>query len=365
MKSPVNPAIIKKVNQIQATHIPTPKVANAITELKAQKEASEILPGMRPIWAKELKLMDIPPPSWLVEQFVSDSGISLISSKPGNFKTMLAIEIAKCVAKGEPLFEIFQTKQSKVLIIDEESGNGRLKKRQSILGADEADIASISFPNIKMSEKYAEAIIKYCKTNGIGLVIFDSLTRFHVAQENTSQEMSEVLSYFHLIPKAGIAIIIIHHDPKSGYKQPDSSNTLRGSGDILAISDVHIALQKDKYTKNKIIVKQLKSRDDDTIDDFELVAKNNEDKTKLWFEYLGEAPKVKSRDELAEDAIIEYILEHGLSSQSEIIAALTGTAGQTKTATILDEMAYEYRLVPSIGKRGKKFFDLPTEQENE
>lgn len=358
MKAPVNPQIAKKVNAIKAS----PEVAEAIAEIKAK---NEILPGISPIWASELKQMDIPPPSWVVDQFVSDSGISLISSRPGNFKTILAIEIAKCVAQGKPLFGVFETKQTKVLILDEESGDGRLKRREFILEADEADIATLSFASVKMSQKYAEAIIRYCNVNGIGLVIFDSLTRFHTAQENTSQEMSEVLSYFHFIAKAGIAVLIIHHDPKSGYTNPDSSNTLRGSSDILAISDVHIALQKDKYTKNKITVKQLKSRDDELIDDFELVAKNNEDRTRLWFEYVGEAPKQKTKDELTDETIIAYISEHGYSSQEDIVAALSGIAGQTKVATRLDTLAADHRLDPFKGARGKKYFDLPKEQDDE
>jgi hypothetical protein len=365
MSSSVNPALAKKFKDIGDSHVPSPEVAETIAELKGQKGASEILPGIRPIWAIELKRMDISPPSWVVDQFVSDSGISLISSKPGTFKTMLAIEIAKCVAYGETLFEVFETKQTKVLILDEESGNGRLKQRQSLLGADEADIATFSFANVKMSQKYAEAIIKYCQANGVGLVIFDSLTRFHVAQENTSQEMSEVLSHFHLIAKAGIAVLIIHHDPKSGYAQPDSSNTLRGSGDILAISDVHIVLQKVKNTNNKITVKQLKNRDGEPIDDFQVVVKNNENKTRLWFEYAGEAPKRKPNDELVDEAILALLMERGRLFQGEVIEAIS-IAGEKKITDRLYELAAaENKLDCTIGAHGRKYYELKVEQPDE
>jgi hypothetical protein len=365
IKPPLGPQLVKKFDDLAATHVPSSKVSETIAGHKPQEEITEILPGVRPIWASELKQMDIPPPSWIVDQFVSDSGISLISSKPGTFKTMLAIEIAKCIAQGEPLFGVFETKQTKVLVLDEESGNGRLKKRQAILGADEAGMATLSFADIKMSQKYADAIIGYCNDNGIGLVIFDSLTRFHVAQENASQEMSEVLSYFHLITKAGIAVLIIHHDPKSGYEKPDSSNTLRGSSDILAISDVHIVLQGDKYTKNKITVKQLKNRDDEPMSDVVLLVKHNQDKTRLWFEYVGEAPKPKSSEEITDEAIMAYINEHGYSSKEDIVAAFSGAAGQTKVASRLNELATTHELSLTIVAHGKKYFDLPKELDNE
>jgi hypothetical protein len=365
MNQSPNPAF-KKIEDIGRNHIPSPEVAEAIARQKPHAEVLEILPGVRPIWATELKQMDIPPPSWIVDQFISDSGISLLSSKPGSYKTMLAVEIAKCVARGEPLFGVFKTKQTKVLILDEESGNGRLKKRQSILGADEASIASLSFATVIMSKEYATAIIKYCKANGIGLVIFDSLTRFHAAQENASQEMSEVLSYFHQITKADIAVLIIHHDPKSGYTNPDSSNTLRGSSDILAIADVHLVLIPDKNTKNKLRVKQLKNRDDEPIDDFELIVINNEDKTRLWFDYVGEAPNRKSNDELVDEAIIALLKERGSLFQGEIIKSLKGVGGEKKIADRLTELDTAADKLDSTKRaHGRKYFKLKTEQPNE
>jgi RecA-family ATPase len=196
MSSPINPSLAKKIEDIGRNHIPSPDIVKAIAVLKNQPEELEIIPGIRPIWAAELKQMDIPPPSWIVDHLISANGISIISSKPGTYKTMLAIEISKCVSEGQPLFGVFETKQTKVLILDEESGNGRLKKREAILSADEANIATLSFAGVNMSEDYAKAIIRYCSNNSIGLVVFDSLTRFHAAQENASQEMSEVLSYY-------------------------------------------------------------------------------------------------------------------------------------------------------------------------
>jgi hypothetical protein len=367
MNQPLNPAF-KKFEEIGRNHIPSPDVAETIAQLKPQVEDSEILPGIRPIWATELSQMDIPPPSWIVDQFVSDSGISLLSSKPGTFKTMLAIEIAKCVAQGEPLFGVFETKQTKVLIIDEESGEGRLKKRQAALGADEADIASISFPGVKMEQKYAEAITRYCKANGIGLVIFDSLTRLHTAQENASQEMSEVLSHFHLITKAGIAVLIIHHDTKGGYAKPDSSNTLRGSSDILAIADVHIVLHMPRNSKNKLTVMQLKNRDDELIDDFELVAKSNDDKTRLRFEYAGEAPKRIGKPERTDAAILGLLANGEPQFQEQIIGALKGTEGTGGEKMVADRLKILLDadvLTFTLGPNGQHLYELLQGQTNE
>lgn len=358
MSSSLNSQIIKKFDDIKAS----PEVADAIDELKAKKE---ILPGICPIWATSLMQMDIPAPSYMVESLVSDNGITILSSKPGTFKTWFAFDIAYCVSTGNPLFGVYATKQTKVLIIDQESGYGRVKRRLAALGADEADIAVISFANVMMTNKYAKAIVKYCKENGVGLVVFDSLTRFHTAKENTSDEMSVVLSHFQLLPQSGIAVIIIHHDPKSGYVNPDSSNTLRGSGDILAICDIHFVLQQDKYSKNKVIVKQLKNRDDELISDFELIANNNDDKTKFWFEYSGEAPKQKNKDEIAEEAVIEFLRQNGRTIQGKIITALKGIAGMKKVPEILNSLVARQLVELTIGERGGRYFELLAENNDE
>src|SRR5580704_9553034 len=122
-------------------------------------KATEILPGICPIWAPQLKEKDIPPLDWLVDQLISDAGINAISAKPGLFKTFLAMEIAKCVAKGELVFGVFPTKQTKVLIIDQESNERRLKQRQALLEAEDANIAYLIYANQKMSANFAKATI--------------------------------------------------------------------------------------------------------------------------------------------------------------------------------------------------------------
>jgi hypothetical protein len=329
------------------------------------KNSTELLPGFKPIWAPELKEKDLPPLEWLVDHLISAEGINAISSKPGLFKTFLAMEIAKCVANGEALFGVFATKQTSVLIIDQESGERRLKKRQAMLNAEDAKIAYAPYTNQKMSKKFAADIVRYCKAEDIGLVIFDSLTRFHEAKESSNEEMAKVLADFQLIAQADIAVLIIHHDSKGGYEQPSSSNTLRGASDILANLDVHLSISKVKNSQNKLLIKQLKNRDAEELPDFEVIVHSNDDNSSLWFEYVGEAPKPKSRDEITDEAIMAYINEHGYSSKEDIVAAFSGAAGQTKVALRLNELATTHELSLTTTAHGKKYFDLPKEPDNE
>lgn len=174
-------------------------------------------------------------------------------------------------------------------------------------------IAVLSDNHLKITEDLAESITAYCKANNIGLVIFDSLTRFHNVNENSSQEMGDILEHFQRIAQSGLAVILIHHDPKNSEKNGGTGG-LRGSGDILAISDIHNSLRrKDPDDPSTIVFKQFKNRDAEELPEFELAVKSNEDDTKFWFEYVGEAPKRKSKDELVNEAIFDYLREHGRS----------------------------------------------------
>lgn len=346
----------QKIQAIQS-EVGLPRGSTPLTE--------EIMPGVRPIWAQQLKQKDIPPLDWLVDQLISDAGINAISAKPGLFKTFLAMEIAKCVANGDSVFGVFPTRQTKVLIIDQESGERRLKQRQALLEADDANMAYVCYANQMMSTEFARDIISFCKANAIGLVIFDSLTRFHEAKESSNDEMAKVLADFQLIPQAGISVVIIHHDAKSGYEQPNSSNTLRGASDILANCDVHLSVSKAKNSSNKIVVKQLKNRDAEEVPSFELMVNSSE--CRLRFEYVGAAPKQVGKQQRTNEAIIELITARGEMFQKQIIEALQpipDLGGEAKIIECLDSLTPS-RLTTRVGAHGRRYYSIKPEQTNE
>src|SRR4051812_45580402 len=92
---------------------------------------------------KDLLAEQFPPEIWLVDGLVPDEGVTIISGSPGSFKTWLYMELAVKVATGKLAFGHFNTKQTGVLIIDEESGKRRLQKRFKQLAA--TDDMSIHF----------------------------------------------------------------------------------------------------------------------------------------------------------------------------------------------------------------------------
>lgn len=325
--------------------------------------ANEIAPGIQPMWYCDLVKLNIPAPTWIVDKLIPDESISIISAPPAQHKTWLAFDIAIQVTLGKPLFGQFETKQTKVLIVDEESGLGRIRERLRKLGAPEAaPIAVSSYKNFQIAEASADSLVAYCKDHAVGLVVFDSLTRIHNGDENLAKDMSAVMGNLKRLAQKGIAVLLIHHDRKPGQFAKGGANEMRGSGDILAACDVQISLKR-KVGLNEVTVAQNKNRDAANLAPFDLEIKSDE--SSFRFDYLGSTPKPKSKGEKIDEAIRVYLQNHGLSALPDIQAALNSVGGKTKVANRLDALAADSELILTTAAHGKKLFALPKEQTDE
>lgn len=330
----------------------------------AALSGEEIMPRVRPLWYKDFAKQDISPPSWIVEKFIPDESITILSALPAQFKTWLAFDIAIQVALGKPLFGQFEAKQTNVLIVDEESGPGRLRERLQMLGVtDEAPIAIASYSGFKLTEESANWLIAYCEAQSIGLIIFDSLTRLHDADENTAKEMSVVMGNFKRLAQAGLAVLLIHHDRKPGPNKNDGANAMRGSVEILAACDAQISL---KRSGNIVTVTQNKNRDAEDLPPFSLELCN--DGERWWFEYVGNVPKRIGKAERTDDAIRELLADDGPLFQEQIIDGLKtieGVGGEKMIASRLKALLGTEELVRTVGASGKHVYELKPEQLNE
>ena len=73
-------------------------------------------------------------PGYLVSDILPEGGVSILGGEPGSGKTWLVLVLARDVAGGQLFLGRFTTEQGPVLIIDEESGQNRLRKRMKKLG---------------------------------------------------------------------------------------------------------------------------------------------------------------------------------------------------------------------------------------
>lgn len=263
---------------------------------------------------------EFPPQQWIVDKIISEESVILISAQPASFKTWLVLEISRDVADGGVLLEQFPLAQSSVLILDEESGERQLHKDFKILGVSEKlPIYYSSLTERTLDSKYVRDIIDFCTEHAVKLVVFDSLTRFHNSDENDATAMSQIMSYFMQLKKAGITSLIIHHSRKLNLGNYSNSqfvaSNVRGSSDILAACDVHIGISRNG---NTISVVQTKNRFNEEITLFTATFNKVDENHSEWkFGKFNKSEKIKNFE--LEEKIYQIVEDNQGLNQKDIV----------------------------------------------
>ena len=304
---------------------------------------------------------DFPPDVWVVDQLIPAKSVTILSGSPGSFKTWLYMEIAVKVAKGEKTFGNFNTKQTSVLVVDEESGRPRLQKRFKQLAATEdLPIHLLSRTGYKMNQLYADGIAEKAIELDAGLVIFDSLTRFmgEKTDENASGDMARLMDYYRQLADNGLSVLILHHNRKDGAAgRFNPAQSLRGSSDILAAVDCHIAVSRVGQSEFVKLV-QTKNRDVWEPVPFELRFHENASE----FEYVGsdKTPSEKHRELL--DKVVNTVAQHPGLTKTQLTkqAKANGVSdGLKKIGSYIDELVLNDELdMQEASRGGQKYYPI-------
>lgn len=268
-----------------------------------------------------------PEQMYLVDRLVPEAGITILSGSPGVFKTYNLLQIAMCLANGEPYLGRFATQQTNVLIIDKENGDFLLTKRLFELGADpELPIFFTENMQFELTDDSVTEMVEKCIELDIKLVIIDSLIRVHSSEENSSKEMSQVFNRLRRFTEAGIAVLVTQHHRKQGANGfGNMREMIRGSSDIPAASDSNISIvRKDKGDTSYLVFHQTKQRYDRELAPFEVEVIADEDANTVCFEYVGESEsRADISETLAKEATIKALAETWPLNQKELREKLT------------------------------------------
>jgi len=305
-----------------------------------------------PISVGELYAKEFPPNDWVVDLLVAQSGITLLFGTSQSFKTWLLLEIAKSVAKGSPFLNQFPTIQGKVLIVDGENRPQKTRDRMRMLGVDAgADIYTLSKSGFKATNKqHIESLLAFCKDNSITLIIFDSLTRIHGGDENSSQDMSRAFEELERFTREDVSVLVIHHSNK-GSSHKSAEDALRGSGDIFNVAD-SVLMTKRRGNADTTTVKLSKHRDSEELESFAVRLSVEDEKALL--EYLGEAKKTQSTTYQAKDVVLSVLssFSEGLTKTELCNAVREGkTIGKNAIGKAINELIAENKIVTEKGEK--------------
>lgn len=208
------------------------------------------IPGLR-----DLKPQAIP---WLVNTLIPEQSLVLFSGTFGQYKSWLALDIAYAVVSGGLFANLATEGPRPVLYIDKENGRDRIATRLASMGLTGAPAledlrywgnwVSLKFPGVDH-----QIMLDWAREER-GLIVFDSLKRFHRADENNSSQMSVVMEKFISLRDAGASILLLHHAGRA------AESRFRGSEEIAAACDVCYHIAKDSAKKQEVRLDQYKNR---------------------------------------------------------------------------------------------------------
>lgn len=338
------------------------KLEDCIKEIEKEIPEKETADRFKPINLAELFSMEFSENKWVVEKLVPHQGITIISGAPASFKTWLLLRMALDIAKGESLFGQFKCEKYKILLIDEENHLRLVRDRLKLLGADSnLSIYFLSQKGFLVSKKeLIEKVLDICKQYEIDIIFIDSLVRINNAEENDASQMSEVFRSIKYFCQEGKTVIITHHEKKEGVFKSSAQNRLRGSSDISAAVDAHIALKRDKNDKFKILIEQAKLRADKEIEPFEIIIKESEGKVEM--SYLGPYSDETSKKDLAKEAVQSVLEEEqeGLS-RNDICQKVKEieSIGDKSIREAIKELIDEENIMERKGGKNTKICYLP------
>lgn len=331
----------------------------AKTHYSKQQKDTDYLP----ISLTELMKKEFGEIKWLVENIIPDSGLVVISGNPGGYKTWLILEIAIKVAKGIKFLDTFLTQKNGVLLVDEENGLRILKNRLVKLKAgNDLPIHFLSYAGFKITADSVRQLVEFCKKNNIKLVFFDSLVRIHNVDENSAGEMASVFGHLRVFSKEGIAVVFTHHNRKAGILSGKPSQEIRGSSDILASVDSHLAIERKEDT---IIFRQTKLREAIEIKPFSVLVESTEEAVK--FTYTGEIDEGKKNKDLTKEAVLKILEDNEKPMfQKEIVQALKeqNICGESTAEKFIKQLVEEKKIYKEKGEKNKIYYtlQLPTEE---
>lgn len=315
------------------------EIDNILGEIDQQQKI--ITPNI--ITHKELLELDIPPMKWVMNMMIPNPGLTVISGRPGSYKTFFALWMGLRASAGLPLFDEYDepyfcqaeadASMGKIptLFIEEENTKQLMKGRARGLKVFEVgDMNYMIDEGFKFTdEAWRETIHRVIEEKGIKLLILDPFSSvMGLDNENDNAEASKVMDIVRKeFVKLGLSVILIHHPSKGS-----EGNNLRGAGDILGKCDVHLCLENEDELQKivRVTYEKLRVADRSKVANFRMRMTGDGDLRNLEFRYAGQtvSKTQEERNELAEQ-IMEAI-SNGAELEQKEIAEIVGQKPQNK-----------------------------------
>lgn len=308
------------------------------------------------------------PAGYLIDGLLSDTGVSILAGSPGVGKSWIALEAAKSVSRGEPFLGKFKTRKSPVYIVEVDDLPSVFQHRARLLDIRANDDIYIwDHPTFQIRvdegmEEMIEGFINHLFNLKVGLIIFDTFRNIHSADENSSEDMVQILKILKTISlRCNCTVLLLHHEKKAGPGYVKNTDKMRGSNSIEAEANTILQLSQDKANK-AIKVSQTKNKLGPLAKDSYFTIDQDEAGEKINLKLVEVAPKIDPASTSNEIlAFYEANPDPGLSMDEAVKQiAMEKHLSMNATKQAFKQLVAETRLQIKPGKvlKNKKIYVL-------
>jgi hypothetical protein len=188
----------------------------------------------------DVMTMAAPKTEWVVEGILPRASLTLLAGEPGSYKSWLALALLRGVVAGGKFLER-DCKALSVLYLDRENPLTVVRERLAMLGVESLGGTKIWgnwLPDAPPA--IGDPRLLELARERRPLLLFDSLIRFHSADENSATEMAEVMQNLRALANVGATVVALHHKPKA------EGAHYRGSSDIAGGVDTAFSVSRDR-----------------------------------------------------------------------------------------------------------------------
>lgn len=304
----------------------------------------------------DLMNKEFPSARYTIEPFFEQASMNMVSAPPNTWKSWLLFLFANNIARGTAVFGEFKTEKTNVMIVNEEDPARLIQDRLRLLGVTDSTLGIYYriAQGSKLTVDYVESLIAEAKEKAVGVIMFDSLRAIHVAEENDSTAMQEVMDLFKKIVREDITVIFTHHHRKRAMMgKNDDAESSRGSTAINAAVGGHISLDEKKNgddNSKMLVIKHLKSKVGEKLAPIDI---GIEIGPVINFTYLG---KHEEKSQVENEARIRILEELGgrkeMLSRKDFISLKI--AGQTTIKNVLKLLVAEGSVMAISRKEAQK-----------
>jgi len=271
----------------------------------------------------QLMLETPDPEPFLVKDIIKKQSLNIIHGATGSGKSLFVLKMIDDISMGVDFLGKFPTIKTKILLLDLEMTKDDCIIRAINVCNSKNDSLILCEQSWKITNTdQVNWLTRIITSYDIGLVVFDTFSKIHNADENNNSEITKVMtSLMEICNNYKVTMLLLHHVNKN----KDVSGLSRGRGATAIADNVGMYLEVTSRKTTDIdgnmymvmTVSNQKSRRLESVGTFDLSIKHDVNTNRTNFEYIGESMAAIDPINRAREEIVKTLEnEPGLSMSS-------------------------------------------------